>query len=53
MEDIAITKDTAMIAREEYEELLSDAEFLNYLHATGVENWKGYELAKEMMEENT
>ena len=46
-------ENTVTITREEYEELLSDAEFLNYLHAAGVENWEGYEVAKEMLEENT
>lgn len=41
------------ITQDEYDELLSDAEFLNYLHAAGVENWDGYDFAREMLEENT
>ena len=45
-------EDTVTITREEYELLLDDAELLNFLHAAGVCDWEGYDIAKGMMEDN-
>ena len=42
---------TITISVEEYEELKSDADFLNLLIAAGVDNWDGYEYAQEMSED--
>lgn len=39
--------DTVTILREEYEELLSDQKFLELLQAYGVDNWEGYDMARE------
>lgn len=39
------------IDKAEYEELLSDQKFLNALRAAGVDNWDGYDVAQEMMDE--
>lgn len=39
------------ITLEEYEELLEDARFLDALRASGVDNWEGYEYAKDIMAE--
>lgn len=41
--------ETITIDRKEYEELVADSNFLNALHAEGVDNWPGYEDAKESM----
>ncbi len=37
------------ISKEEYDRLKEDSEFLEALHAAGVNNWDGYEIAQEMM----
>lgn len=39
------------ITKKEYDRLVSDAEFLYFLEAAGVDNWDGYDIAKEMMED--
>jgi hypothetical protein len=36
------------ISREEYASLLEDSNFLNCLEACGVDNWQGYDYAREM-----
>ena len=41
--------DMMTINKEEYAELVADAEFLNCLHALGVDSWGVYEEAQEMM----
>lgn len=38
------------IDREEYEELLAIQKFMRALEAAGVDNWEGYEIAQDMME---
>jgi hypothetical protein len=35
------------ITQERYQELLDAENFLDRLHAAGVDNWEGYELAQE------
>lgn len=43
--------ETITISLKEYNELLKDSEFLSYLQGAGVDNWEGYDLAVEMMNE--
>lgn len=38
------------ISKFEYNELLESQKLLNALEAAGVDNWEGYELARESME---
>ena len=40
------------ILREKVDELFEDVQFLNALEAAGVDNWDGYAIAQEMMQEN-
>lgn len=39
------------ITEEEYDQLFEDSRFLEALRAAGVDNWNGYEVAQEMIEE--
>ena len=39
------------ITKEEYDELVADQKFLNALFAGGVDNWDGYEMALDMLED--
>jgi len=39
------------ITEDEYNTLLDDSNSLNCLQAAGVDNWDGYELAQDMMDE--
>ena len=34
--------ETVTILRSEYDHLIKDSQFLEYLHANGVDNWEGY-----------
>ena len=43
--------DTITITVEEYEKLQFDSKFLSALESAGVDNWDGYEVAQEQMEE--
>lgn len=38
-------KDTVTIPRKEYDELCKAEAMLDALHAAGVDNWEGYQLA--------
>ena len=42
-------EDTVTIPREYFNELIAAANFLDELEAAGVDNWEGYEIAKEQM----
>lgn len=44
-------KETVTILKEEYDELISDQEFLNALIAAGVDSWEGYSEAQEIFTE--
>jgi len=44
--------DTITISKEEYDELKSDARFLDCLRAAGVDNWDGYGFALEEYQES-
>ena len=44
--------DTVNISLREYKSLLDDSEMLRALYAAGVQNWDGYEVALQEMENN-
>lgn len=41
---------TVTISKDLYEELLSDSKLLQALEAAGVDNWDGYDIAREDMD---
>ena len=43
--------ETVTISKEEYDSLLEDQHMLQCLQGAGVDNWDGYDLAIEMMNE--
>ena len=42
---------TVTLTREELDELENDQQFLRCLEGAGVDNWDGYEIAQDAMEE--
>lgn len=44
-------KEMVMITKEEYESLLEDSAWLNALESAGVDNWNGYDYAREIYNE--
>ena len=46
-----MTTETITISVEEYDQLLEDSAFLNCLINAGVDNWAGYEIAQQMLED--
>jgi hypothetical protein len=46
-------EETVTISKKEYEQLQKDQWFLECLRKTGVDNWEGYDFAREMMNEDT
>jgi hypothetical protein len=45
-------EETVTITKKEYEQLLRDSEWLSCLEAAGVDNWQGFDYAREIQEEN-
>lgn len=43
--------DTVTISREEYESLQEDARWVLALESAGVDNWGGYDFAREILQE--
>ncbi len=43
--------DVVTITRKEYEFLLGREEWLSWLEAAGVDNWQGFDYAREMQDE--
>lgn len=43
------TSETVTITMSEYEELLEDSRFLSALEAAGIDNWEGYDYAKDIL----
>ena len=43
--------ETITISKKEYDSLVEDAKFMRALEAAGVDNWEGYGIAQDMMEE--
>ena len=46
-----MNEETVTIPKEEYESLLDDQLFLSCLEGAGVDNWDGYEYAREAYDE--
>lgn len=44
-------KDAITISQERYNELIKDSDFLEALRAAGVDNWEGYDIAIDMLNE--
>lgn len=42
---------TVTISKEEYESLKEDARWLQCLENAGVDNWEGYDFARELLNE--
>ena len=42
-------EETVTISLKEYEQLLDDSEWLRALEDAGVDNWEGFEFAKEIL----
>ena len=43
--------DTVTILKTDYVKLLEAERFLDALNAAGVDNWEGYDIAQDMLEE--
>lgn len=43
--------ETVEITKERYDELVEAEDFLQCLQAAGVDNWDGYDIAQEMLED--
>lgn len=43
--------ETVTIPKEEYDDLVSDSKFLKALRAAGVDNWEGYGVAQDYLED--
>ena len=52
-DDKAQNLDLVTITREEYEQLVSCAKWLACLENAGVDNWSGYDYARELFHEET
>jgi len=48
-----MTDETVTISKEEYESLLEDRKWLQALEGAGVDNWEGYDFAREIYNEDT
>lgn len=44
-------EETITISKKEYQRLINDSAFLSCLQSAGVDNWEGYDLAVELMQE--
>jgi hypothetical protein len=50
---IIVPKDECVtLTREEYNKLLEAKRFLRALEAAGVDNWEGYDIAKDILEKD-
>lgn len=47
-----MANETVTISKEEYESLLEDRKWLQALESAGVDNWQGYDYARELMNED-
>lgn len=43
--------DYVTISKTEYESLLEDSAWLNALESAGVDNWDGYDFARDLLQE--
>lgn len=46
--DLTVTNDEVSISRERYDELIKAESWVDSLEAAGVDNWDGYEFAREI-----
>lgn len=46
-----MSDDVVTISRREYEQLLSDSDWLACLEAAGVDNWEGFDIARDILRE--
>ena len=46
-----ISEKTITISQDEYDQLRRDSEFLECLYSAGVDNWDGYDVAQDLMDE--
>ena len=46
-----MNEETITISKTEYEELVEDSRMYHALQAAGVDNWEGYYMAYEIIEE--
>lgn len=42
---------TVTVPKADYDELVADSAFLACLQAAGVDNWEGYDFAREMLDD--
>jgi len=47
-----MSEEMVTITKSEYESLVENENWLNCLEAAGVDNWSGYDLAREIQEED-
>ena len=47
-----MNKETVTISKKEYDSLLEDRKWLQALENAGVDNWEGYDYARELMNED-
>ena len=45
------TEETITITKKEYQSLLQDSKWLQALEGAGVDNWSGYDYAREIFNE--
>lgn len=45
-----MSEDTVTISKEEYESLKEDSLWLSCLESAGVDNWSGYDYARELLD---
>jgi hypothetical protein len=46
-----MNEETVTISKKEYESLKEDARWLQCLEGAGVDNWEGYDYARELLNE--
>lgn len=47
-----MNEETVTISKKEYESLLEDRKWLQALEGAGVDNWEGYDFARELFNED-
>ncbi len=45
-------RETITITKKEYEKLKDDSKWLSCLEAAGVDNWEGYDFARELLDDD-
>lgn len=51
MPEDEVQEEMITIPRKEYEQLIRDSKFLSCLESAGVDNWDGYDNAREIFNE--